>query len=182
MRSWRKDYRGDNANKTLKRNIWQYSSKGKVDGISGNVDVNECYRDFASEIKTAGLNGYSKVTGSAPMPKPQPTTAATYTVKPGDSFWSIAEKELGDGARYKELATYNGKKPTDTIYAGQVLKLPGKTAVTEKTYTVKPGDSWWSIAAEQLSDGNRYKELAAHNGKTAASVIHPGDVMKLPEM
>ena len=30
--------------------IWQYSSKGKVDGIQGNVDMNECYRDFPAEI------------------------------------------------------------------------------------------------------------------------------------
>lgn len=30
--------------------IWQYSSKGKMDGISGNVDMNECYRDFPGEI------------------------------------------------------------------------------------------------------------------------------------
>jgi len=31
--------------------IWQYSSTGKVDGISGNVDVNICYRDLPAEIK-----------------------------------------------------------------------------------------------------------------------------------
>ena len=30
--------------------IWQYTSKGKVDGIDGNVDMNECYRDFPAEI------------------------------------------------------------------------------------------------------------------------------------
>ena len=30
--------------------IWQYSSKGKVDGIKGNVDMNECYRDLPGEI------------------------------------------------------------------------------------------------------------------------------------
>lgn len=30
--------------------IWQFSSKGNVPGISGNVDMNECYRDFPSEI------------------------------------------------------------------------------------------------------------------------------------
>ena len=178
---WLADYRGDNANKTLKRDIWQYSSKGKVDGIAGNVDVNECYRDFAAVIKDAGLNGYSKATGSTPMPQPEPiTTAAAYTVKPGDSWWSIAAAQLGNGNRYNELAAHNGKKPTDTIYAGQVIKLPGKAVATEKTYTVKPGDSWWKIAAEQLGDGNRYNELAKYNGKTAASVIHPGDVLELP--
>ena len=176
---WIADYRGANANKTLKRDIWQYSSKGKVDGISGNVDVNECYRDFPAIIKAAGLNGYSK-TSSAPAAKPQPMTAAAYTVKPGDSWWSIAAAQLGDGNRYNELAAYNGKKPTDTIYAGQVIRLPVKTAAKAKTYTVKAGDSWWSIAASQLGDGNRYNELAKYNGKTAASVIHPGDVIKLP--
>lgn len=30
--------------------IWQYSSKGSIEGIRGNVDVNECYRDFPGEI------------------------------------------------------------------------------------------------------------------------------------
>lgn len=30
--------------------MWQYTSNGKVNGISGNVDMNECYRDFPAEI------------------------------------------------------------------------------------------------------------------------------------
>lgn len=30
--------------------IWQFTSKGNVPGIDGNVDVNECYRDFPAEI------------------------------------------------------------------------------------------------------------------------------------
>ena len=30
--------------------IWQYSSKGSVPGINGNVDMNICYRDFPAEI------------------------------------------------------------------------------------------------------------------------------------
>jgi len=180
---WLADYRGANANKTLKRDMWQYTSTGRVNGIEGNVDMNECYRDFPSIIRKAGLNGYSKMISSATAPKSEPEKADTYTVKPGDSFWKIAEKELGDGSRYKELAEYNGLKPSDTIYAGQALKLPGKTATTPKpakTYTVKPGDSWWSIAEKELGDGSRYNELAKHNGKTAQSVIHPGDVIRLP--
>ncbi len=31
--------------------IWQYSSRGSVPGISGNVDMNICYRDLPGEIK-----------------------------------------------------------------------------------------------------------------------------------
>lgn len=33
-----------------KYDIWQYSSSGRVDGISGSVDMNYCYRDFPAEI------------------------------------------------------------------------------------------------------------------------------------
>jgi GH25 family lysozyme M1 (1,4-beta-N-acetylmuramidase) len=38
------DYEGANLD------IWQYTSKGNVDGIEGYVDMNECYRNFPKEI------------------------------------------------------------------------------------------------------------------------------------
>ena len=43
---WNKtcDYKGSNLD------LWQYSDKGNIDGISGAVDMNECYRDFPAEI------------------------------------------------------------------------------------------------------------------------------------
>ena len=40
--------------------MWQYTSTGKVAGISGNVDLNYCYQDFPTMIKNAGLNGFKK--------------------------------------------------------------------------------------------------------------------------
>ncbi len=43
--------------------IWQYSETGKVDGITGNVDMNYCYYDYVS---------YSK--SLAPPSKPAPAT------------------------------------------------------------------------------------------------------------
>lgn len=36
--------------------IWQYSSSGKVNGISGNVDMDYSYNDYPAIIKKAGLN------------------------------------------------------------------------------------------------------------------------------
>ena len=40
--------------------IWQKSSTGKVNGINGDVDLNESYADYPAIIKNAGLNGFPK--------------------------------------------------------------------------------------------------------------------------
>lgn len=51
----------------------------------------------------------------------------TYTVKSGDSLWSIAKKFLGNGSRYREIYAANkaiiGSNP-NLIYAGQVFTIP----------------------------------------------------------
>lgn len=66
-----------------------------------------------------------------PVPAPDPTDKErTYTVKSGDSMWSIAERELGDGVRFTEILRLNGLNGY-TIYPGQVLKLPAKEKKTE---------------------------------------------------
>lgn len=42
--------------------IWQYTSVGKIDGISGNVDINICYKDFNENVainkKEISVDGY----------------------------------------------------------------------------------------------------------------------------
>ena len=38
--------------------IWQFSSKGSIDGIVGNVDLDYAYNDFEKIIKGVHLNGY----------------------------------------------------------------------------------------------------------------------------
>lgn len=99
------------------RGIWQYSSTGKIDGISGNVDLNVSYKDYANIMKTKGLNGFSKTDNSAS------TNYFIYTVKKGDTLWAIAQRYLGGGSKYKEIKTLNALN-SDTIYPNQVLKIP----------------------------------------------------------
>ena len=56
-----------------------------------------------------------------------PPAATTYTVKSGDSLWKIAQKQLGDGTRWREIYDLNkdtiGSNP-NLIYAGQVYNMP----------------------------------------------------------
>lgn len=41
--------------------IWQKSPTGKVNGILGNVDLDECYIDYPSAIKDSGFNGFDNI-------------------------------------------------------------------------------------------------------------------------
>ncbi|MBS6764858.1 MAG: LysM peptidoglycan-binding domain-containing protein [Clostridium sp.] len=155
------DYSGKN------KDMWQYSSTGRVAGIAGNVDMNECYRDLPAEIK--GGSG----TQITPKPTPAPAPAArTYTVKSGETLSEIAAKY---GTTYQHLATINGINNPDLIYAGQVLKIDG-AAAPSKTYTVKGGDTLSDIAARY---GTTYQRLAQINGISNPDLIHPGQVIKI---
>lgn len=59
---WVAAYTGSSTpgNVALPYGMWQYSSTGKVNGVSGNVDMDYAYKDYASIITKAGLNGFSK--------------------------------------------------------------------------------------------------------------------------
>lgn len=51
---------GHNTEVCRECDIWQYSSKGSVAGVSGSVDLDEAYKDFSKLIKEKGFNGYKK--------------------------------------------------------------------------------------------------------------------------
>lgn len=65
----------------------------------------------------------AKPSGNRPDLKPAPKT---YTVKPGDSLYMIAKRELGNGSKWQQIYTANaaviGKKP-ELIFPGTKLVL-----------------------------------------------------------
>ena len=147
--------------------------------------------DFAAIAKSMGGSTGSTGGSTGTTAGTGGTSSGTYTVKAGDSLWAIAAKLLGDGSRYKEIKTLNGLT-SDTIHAGQVLKIPGassgsaggstgstgkQTAAAEQTYTVKAGDTLSGIAAKY---GTTYQTLASYNGIANPNKINVGQVIKIP--
>ena len=65
------------------------------------------------------------LSGNKPAPKPVDNTV-TYTVKPGDTLWGIAERFLGKGSRWREIYYANqaiiGANP-NIIHPGQKLTI-----------------------------------------------------------
>lgn len=46
--------------------MWQKSDKGKISGINGNVDLDECYFDYPAVIQGKGKNGFPKPENTPP--------------------------------------------------------------------------------------------------------------------
>ncbi len=65
--------------------MWQYSSKGSVNGISGNVDMNVCYTDYPTYIKNNGLSGYTASSAEPPKAGYYSVTASSLNIRSGDS-------------------------------------------------------------------------------------------------
>lgn len=64
-----------------KYGIWQYSSEGRINGISGNVDMDYCYTDYPNIVKNGGYNGYKKTTAKKTTATEKKTTSTATTVK-----------------------------------------------------------------------------------------------------
>lgn len=166
--------------------IWQYSSKGVLDGISNHyVDLDVAYKDYPTIIKTAGLNGWGKsVPAPAPAPQPKPTPAPapalakTYIVKSGDCMSAIA---AAHGMTLQSLLNLNPQiKPPYTIWAGNVIKLSAGSSAPQTPqsviYTVKSGDTLSGIAAKYSTT---YQHLAQINGIKDPNEIGIGQKIKI---
>lgn len=141
--------------------MWQFADNWH--GTDGNVEL-------VSVIKGDVKNAVAV--------KPTVTVSGSYyTIRPGDSWWSIANRF---GMDMYQLAQLNGMSINNVIHPGQKIKVKGTIKNGAKpvkntntgSYLVKPGDSWWSIAAKY---GLSMYALASRNGKTIYSMLHPGD-------
>ena len=79
----------------------------------------------------------------------------TYTVVSGDSLYSIAKKFGTNVSELKDLNNLN----SNNLSIGQVLLLPGVSGETINSYTVKSGDTLYSIANKYNVSVNLLKEL-----------------------
>jgi nucleoid-associated protein YgaU len=111
--------------------------------------------------------------------------ASQYAVQHGDSLWGIAQNKLGSGMHWHDLYHLNsdvlGSNP-NMIFSGTQLKLPDMASQLGK-YVVKPGDSLWTIAKNQLGDGSRWTEIYKANASIIGEsprLIVPGQQLSMP--
>lgn len=165
--------------------MWQFTSCYRGGGLDGNVDLTNITQ-----------NGYHKGIATRPVSKPSAVKQGIkadntpkadikpgYTVKVNFSaiHWasgqSIPSWVHGKAYRVQQVS---GNR---VLLAGimswidradvEILQTSAQAKQTSgSTYTVRSGDSWWSIATRH---GMSMYTLAACNGRTIYSMLHPGD-------
>ena len=153
--------------------MWQYTSKGRLQGYCSNLDLNYFYGDTTAWDKYAG--------GSPSSSKPsntveRPSTSETiYTVVSGDTLSGIASKY---GTTYQKLAEYNGIADPNKIYPGQQIKIPrnGNQGSSAVYYTVASGDNLTKIANKY---GTTVNQLVSWNNIANPNLIYPGQKLRV---
>lgn len=164
--------------------MWQFTSCYRGGGLDGNVDLTNITQ-----------NGYHKGSATRPVSKPSavkqgikadntPKTdiKAGYTVKVNFSASKWASGQYIPSWVHGKAYRVQQVSGDRVLLAGimswinradvEILQTAKQATQTSGTYTVRSGDSWWSIAAKY---GLSMYTLAARNGKTIYTVIHPGD-------
>jgi LysM repeat protein len=125
------------------------------------------------------------------VPVAVPTEAKTHTVDPGETLGEISQKYYGTAKHWRKIAEAN-KVDAESLQVGQKLTIPviesaavapGPTESTpgpgERTYKLKAGDSYYTIAKRELGNASRWRELEKLNG-IGAEDLRVGQTIKLP--
>ncbi len=127
-----------------------------------------------------------------------------HKVQKGDTYWSIAAREYGDGSLATKLQEYNKAAAPDAarLTLGADLRIPAMdvlrpgaaprsegTAIAQTkpadpvasraiaTYTIQKGDTPYRIAKDK---GVKLAELLSYNGIKDPSALKPGQTLKIP--
>lgn len=126
-----------------KYGIWQYSSKGRVNGISGNVDMDLSYVNYPSAIKGGGFNGYRK-TGSSSKPAASTAPAKKSTDEIAKEVIAGSWGNGGDRKKRLTAAGYDYNAVQAKVNA--LLGANKSSAPAAVYYTVRSGDTLSGIA------------------------------------
>lgn len=140
--------------------------------IDSNKDTNfidNNYQDLVEAVVSAVAN-YIGV----PYTPPEGMVSNTYMVQRGDSLYSIARRL---GTTVDELRRINNLD-NDNLKVGQILQIPTEAVYEdeENIYTVKPGDTLYSIARDKGTTVDEIKALNNLNSNT----LTIGKLLKLP--
>lgn len=90
--------------------------------IKVNIELKQ-YKPYGTKKLELQTDSSGNITASVINNRNAKTSARSYTVKQGDTLWSICKKQLGDGSRCYEIAGLNNITDPNLINVGQVIRF-----------------------------------------------------------
>lgn len=130
--------KGDNMMQIATRMLGSRSRWTEIRDMNPRVDPSRLKVGTKLAMPVSASAAKSGASAKAPVHKPAVAPASkehlspksgsggTYLVHKGDTMKSIAEKELGDRARWKEIASANPHVDANHLPVGTSLRLPGQ--------------------------------------------------------
>ncbi|MGB7448614.1 MAG: LysM peptidoglycan-binding domain-containing protein [Ornithinimicrobium sp.] len=126
-----------------------------------------------------------------------PVSTTAYTVQPGDTLWSIAQRHLGGGNRYPLILKLNAatlQHGPDWINPGTMLRLPIDALNTQESgaedqVVVEKGDTLSALAEEHLDGSAEWpsiyrasQQIEQRDGRHLSDpdLIYPGWRLDIP--
>jgi len=140
--------------------LWSISRK-----LGITVDELKSANNLSSNLLSVGQNLI--IPG-----KEAQATGDEYVVKKGDTLYSIARKYNTSVDNLKSINNIT----TDSLAIGQIIKLPSTSSTASDTYIVKKGDSLYSIARTYNTSVDKLKKI----NNLTSNALAIGQVLKLP--
>lgn len=140
--------------------LWSISRK-----LGITVDELKSANNLSSNLLSVGQNLI--IPG-----KEAQATGDEYVVKKSDTLYSIARKYNTSVDNLKSINNIT----TDSLAIGQIIKLPSTSSTASDTYIVKKGDSLYSIARTYNTSVDKLKEI----NNLTSNALAIGQVLKLP--
>ena len=179
---------GDYLGRIASRNRCTVAQIKRWNGLkSNNIRVGQrlvIYRGGGGPSTSSSSSSTAAAAPSSSSSSNQSSTpTGTYTVKSGDTLSGIATRH---GVTVNQLKQWNGLT-SNNIRVGQKLKLNSSSSASSasasssgdySTYTVKSGDSLYSIAKNY--SGVSAQDIMNFNGMSSSN-IKPGMTIKIPK-
>ena len=150
---------GDNLTQIARRHNTTVNELARLNGIS---NLNQIAAGATLQLPNGG--------GPTPANNGQ-QQSGSHTVQRGDTLWDIAQRQLGDGNRWQEIAQANGITDPQGLQPGQQLTIPGAGGPS--------GRNRLQEAGQGLREGIQRFRRAMDNGSPVGEALRAatGDAM-----
>ena len=161
--------------------IFQFTSTYIWGGLDGDVDLTGITNNGYTQNTNPTITQPANRPSNTPNTQPAQYNTSTYTVRYGDSWWSISNRY---GMNMYQLASINGRSISSMLYPGQTLRIRANAQTSQqsnnsgKVWRDALGDVWHSEHGTFTSSYWLNLRWGARTSSARIALLNPGSTVK----